>query len=838
MTERARRLAFALPILVLALHAPLRGERSSDAPSDEELRRFVEAGPALLLPASMREAISGAGRTAIEAARRELLRRDLGPETGVDDLEKAIERRRDLASADGLSSFDDRWKLRFLHGQPLEREVVDCGSAYRPLELWRYAAEGRTIVLVQRAVGAHYVAWRPTRSKRELYQPEMEYLLEQWEELRGRVRGKRPDHFFCDAAGRVDDATGVSGLFGFDRDRITDEEVDAFFEAPADLGAWVRGVLAEPGPELEPLPEPELRISFPRAKNQRLVVRFRLNLPPGVELAATDESGGQETRIGLTGAFDRPEGVFDEFQLRFVMPKPAADQPVRLQFDRLLRPRETFVARFELRDELSGRRTRIERGFTVPVDPVPEEEEAPPPNALGRDLALTRLERRDAIVLLPPVDDVVIGLWRAEAIVLGDGIDRVDFLVDGKTQLSRRSAPWSAELRLPVVPEETIVRVEGRDAMGEVVAADELLLNEPRGEPGVRILAPPRGREVSGDVKVRAAVVVPDDRRVESVEILVNDDVLTTLTQPPWEATVQVPSDQSLTYLTVVAHYTDGSRVEDFRVLNSSEFVEQIQVDLVELYVTVTDRQGRLVEGLAQDAFTVKDNGTPQKISRFELVRDLPLTLGLVLDTSGSMESSLVEAKQAAQDFLAAVVSARDRCFAVGFAERPILLMPLTPDVRALELAFRDLPAMGSTSLHDAIIYSLYQFRGVRGRKAMVLLSDGDDTVSIAKFEDALRFAQRSGVAIYTIGLDIGKASLGIRGKLEKLAEETGGRTFFVSKSEELAGVYEAIEKELRSQYFVAFAPDPQPKPGERHDLDVDVRGSGLKARSARGYTP
>jgi VWFA-related protein len=180
----------------------------------------------------------------------------------------------------------------------------------------------------------------------------------------------------------------------------------------------------------------------------------------------------------------------------------------------------------------------------------------------------------------------------------------------------------------------------------------------------------------------------------------------------------------------------------------------------------------------------------------------------------------------------------RDRCFAVGFAERPGLLMPLTSDAHALETAFRDLPALGNTSLHDALVYSLYQYRGVRGRKAMVVLSDGDDTSSLVPWEDALAFAERSGVAIYTVGLDVGAGSLGIRDKLQKLASETGGRTYFVDKASELAGVYAQIDRELRSQYLLAFSPDPPAKEGERHALEVKLKSGRGKVRAARGYTP
>jgi VWFA-related protein len=120
----------------------------------------------------------------------------------------------------------------------------------------------------------------------------------------------------------------------------------------------------------------------------------------------------------------------------------------------------------------------------------------------------------------------------------------------------------------------------------------------------------------------------------------------------------------------------------------------------------------------------------------------------------------------------------------------------------------------------------------------MVLVSDGDDTTSRMGFDDALAYAQRAGVAIYTIGIGVGTASIGIRGKLEKLATETGGRVFFVSKATDLVGVYDQIERELRSRYLLAFAPDPPPKEGERHTLEVKVTSGKGKARAARGYTP
>ncbi|HEX9799502.1 MAG TPA: VWA domain-containing protein [Thermoanaerobaculia bacterium] len=824
-----------LALLAILGAAPLA---PAEPLGDEELWRFYSGGAAWLLPAEERSRLDAADEAERERFARELF-------AGEPELARAVAvRRRQVLEAD-LSTYDERARLLFLHGAPREREAIECGSTYRPLELWSWG-EGEAawrVLFVRPGPTAHWVAWRPTTSKRSLYIPEMEYLLEQFEELRGRIRGRRPDLQLCrEHAEVVDKYTGVSGLFEFRRSRLTDAQVEARFAPPADRAAWGRQVLAAADrPSAgERLPEPEVRLAFPERQGQRLLARLRLTLPAGVELGVVEEKSGRETRLAVSSTLDRPGGVFGRFRSRFIFPPVAATTPVALELEELLRPGERFVARIEVRDEVTGRSVVFDRLLDVPAEPSPDAGEAAAAAAVihGERLGLAAPGGRDSIVLLPPVDDVVFGLWRAEAIVAGPRIRRVVFYLDGKAQLTRAAAPWTAELRLPNIPEESVVRVEGLDGEGKVVAADELLLNEPQGEARVKLLAPPRGRKVTGRVRARAAVVVPPDSRVEAVEFRLNDALVERLELPPWETTIEVPETGELTYLTVVATFADGTRVEDVRVLNSTDFLAEIRVDLVELFVTVIERDGRLVEGLSAADFRIEDNGRAQAIERFELVRDLPLTLGLVLDTSGSMSESLGEAKQAAQDFLAAILSPRDRCFAIGFSQRPALLMSLTPDAKALAAAFRDLPAYGMTSLHDALVYGLYQYRGIRGRKAMVLLSDGDDTSSLVPFPDALAFAQRTGVAIYTIGLDIGGASLGIRSKLEKLADETGGRTFYVSKASELAGVYAEIERELRSQYFLAFAPEPPPAAGERHTLDVEVRGGKLRARAARGYTP
>jgi VWFA-related protein len=120
----------------------------------------------------------------------------------------------------------------------------------------------------------------------------------------------------------------------------------------------------------------------------------------------------------------------------------------------------------------------------------------------------------------------------------------------------------------------------------------------------------------------------------------------------------------------------------------------------------------------------------------------------------------------------------------------------------------------------------------------MILLSDGDDTGSSIPYRDALEYARRSGVSIYSVGLNVGKLSVGIRRKLTSLSEETGGRVFFIGQAEELVGVYDEIEEELRSQYLLAYTSDKPKTDDAYREVEVKVKKGGVKARTIRGYYP
>ena len=150
---------------------------------------------------------------------------------------------------------------------------------------------------------------------------------------------------------------------------------------------------------------------------------------------------------------------------------------------------------------------------------------------------------------------------------------------------------------------------------------------------------------------------------------------------------------------------------------------------------------------------------------------------------------------------------------------------------------FRAVRAEESTALYDAVVYSLYNFSGVKGQKALILLTDGRDTVSKFSFEQALEYAQRAAVPIYTVGISIHGLDVEVKSKLNRLASETGGTPYYIDNVAELSKIYTDIQNELRSQYVLGFYPAPDVKAGGKW-REVTVRVAEGKVKTIRGYYP
>ena len=271
-------------------------------------------------------------------------------------------------------------------------------------------------------------------------------------------------------------------------------------------------------------------------------------------------------------------------------------------------------------------------------------------------------------------------------------------------------------------------------------------------------------------------------------------------------------------------------------MLNSPDYMEQVDVHLIELPTTVLVR-GKPLNTLQENAFKVLDEGKPVKISKFEYVKNLPLSIGMAVDTSGSMQPKMPEAQKAAANFFANVMRKGDRGFVVGFDTQPQMVQKWSPRLADMSASLAKLRAEEYTALYDAIVFSLYNFLGVKGQRALVVLSDGKDTASKFSYDQTLEYARRASVPIYIIGLGIRSTEVDVRFKLGRLANETGGSTYYIERAEDLARIYDDIQNELRSQYVIGFYPPEGVKSGGKW-REVTVQVSEGKAKTIRGYYP
>ena len=269
-------------------------------------------------------------------------------------------------------------------------------------------------------------------------------------------------------------------------------------------------------------------------------------------------------------------------------------------------------------------------------------------------------------------------------------------------------------------------------------------------------------------------------------------------------------------------------------------------VDLVSLSVTVIDTSGRYVTDLTPDPLYVFEDGAKQDIAYFNRA-DVPIALSLLLDTSASMEDKMATAREAAIGF-ARRLRPQDLGQLIGFADRVEVLQPITSDQAAIERAIRKTVANGSTALRNAVYIALKELAKVRAttapdirRQAIVVFTDGADTSSLVDIDALLDLAKRSETAIYAIGLR-SPAEISARTyadtdySLRRLAQQTGGRAFFPTRIEDLAGVYGQIADELANQYVVGFVSKNTRRDGAWRNLIVRADREGTTARTRLGY--
>jgi Ca-activated chloride channel family protein len=268
-----------------------------------------------------------------------------------------------------------------------------------------------------------------------------------------------------------------------------------------------------------------------------------------------------------------------------------------------------------------------------------------------------------------------------------------------------------------------------------------------------------------------------------------------------------------------------------------------LDVSRVNMLFTVSDKKGRFITDLTKDDFDVFESKKPQSIIEFSAESDLPLRLAILIDTSNSIRERFRFQQEAAIAFVDGTVRPRqDKALVVSFDTAAELVTDLTDDVPALEKAIQGLRPGGGTSMYDAIFFAcrdklmqdqpLYKFR-----RAMVVLSDGEDNQSRYTRDQALEMAQKADVTIYTISTNITRIETEGDKVLRYFAAETGGQVFFPFKATDLNQSFENIANELRHQYNIFYRPDPLRTDGLYHPVDIRVKGhKDMIVRARKGY--
>lgn len=295
----------------------------------------------------------------------------------------------------------------------------------------------------------------------------------------------------------------------------------------------------------------------------------------------------------------------------------------------------------------------------------------------------------------------------------------------------------------------------------------------------------------------------------------------------------------------------------------------KVNVNLVSLYYTVHDKRGALIPNLTKNDFTIYEDKVPQTIKNFAAEVDLPLTLGILLDTSGSQQNVLPLEQQAGTAFLNRILRPKDEAFLISFDINIDLLADYTNNAHQLERAMDKaqinvgtggggIPGLGQgpfptsdvprgTLLYDAVyLASNDKLAQETGRKALILLTDGQDQGSQEKLDDAIEAAQKANAIIYVIliadrpfYMGGGGFQMGYTGDsaMRELAQATGGRVINVGNNgKKLAAAFDEIEQELRTQYVASYTPTNNKLDGSYRRVEVQCKGNGLKAQVRDGY--
>jgi len=816
--------------------------KASDNVDDEERHPWlVEVD--LIITQAEREAFESlsAGYQQQAFIRKFWEARDPFRETGRNEFREAWESRREEAEEKFRTLDGDRARVYLLLGEPDLRMNEPCRELLSPIEVWSYHRGSNVPIDLVFRRGAGKDPWRLWSFRDSLAD-----LLDPFSV------GPRPSsQAVYDAVSRncprgdviaraLADAPDAELLRERVHDGVNTEWVAAFLSRSTNL------------PKDAELIPASVAVAYPGRHRSRTVVQGLIEIDRSE--AQVNDRDAPAYNFLVDGEVLREGKLFESFRYRFDLPlKTTDEEKIPLVVERYLRP-GTYTLLLRLEDLNGDRFFGESLEIEVPsvktqrvIQHVPAPADTPMAN---RDLAalLAPLDEANATIdagdhtvrLIPPPDDLHIGVLRVLAEAEGEGISKVAFFLNGRRVMAKRRAPYSVELSLGDAPGIHTLEAVAYDAAESVLARDEIPINAGPHRFDIRLIEPQPGRSFKQSLRAEAEVTVPPLDQLDRVEFYLNETLLATVFQPPFVQPLFLPEGEGTAYVRAVAHLKDGNTAEDLVFVNAPAHLDEVDVQFVELYTTFVTKRGKpLPEGeeISESEVEIFEDGVPQEIGRFEPVENRPIHAALLLDTSTSMEADLRQAEKAAMRFFENVLRPQDRAAVVTFNDTHDLRVPLTNSLEVLAGGLTELVAEGETALNDSMIYTLYYLAGLRGRRAVILISDGEDSQSRYTFTETLEFAKRVGVTVYTIGLNLAKRSAEGRNQLTRLARETGGSSYFVTRADDLEKTYSAIEEELRSQLLIGYQSSQVEDTGYR-EVEVKVVRPGVKAKTIPGYYP
>jgi len=352
-----------------------------------------------------------------------------------------------------------------------------------------------------------------------------------------------------------------------------------------------------------------------------------------------------------------------------------------------------------------------------------------------------------------------------------------------------------------------------------------------QGLPQVRILSPEDGAIVTGPTRLRASV--DPAGAASSAVFSVDGREQCTMTRPPFECDWDAGKAIAEHQVRLVVNLAGGGRVVRAAQTRAGGFAETVDVDVVQVTISVTDNRGHYVKGLPKASFHVSEDGRAQNVSHF-YSEAAPLSLVVAVDVSGSMEQSMPALKRAVAEFLGAVPS-RDHVTLVGFNDEVFTLTDGETDPAERMKAVAGLTAWGSTALYDVILHGIDMLGTQPGRKALVVFTDGDDRCSHVGADDVERALQGSDLTLYMIGQGRGVTTDALKTAMQRLSRPTGGRALFTESINELHRAFDELLDELSNQYVLGYQPAHAVRDGGWRQIAVGVDGQ-TRVRARHGY--